>query len=872
MLRINEISSPAKAASYYRSADYYVDGESMPAFWHGKAAERLGLSGEVRFDDFSSLCNNRDPSTGERLTAAKGKRRVGYDFTFSVPKSVSLAYSLGQDEEVADALRGAVGDTMAEVERELSARVRKGGQNVDRTTGNMAWVDFLHTTSRPVGRMPDPHLHVHAVAMSLTFDEGEGEWKAGQFGDLKRNAPYFQAAFRAHLANRLQDLGYAIERSRDDFEIAGAPRHAIAEFSRRTSLIEAMAERLGIVSAEAKSKLGATTREVKRGELSKSELVEAWGSRLTSDEIQGIRTARGEPVRRESRTSEAVTSALSHLLERSATAEERQVATEALKFGLGAVEPEAIWKELNGRDLIRGEIKGLNLVSTQQVADEERRIVAFATNGIGACRPLGRMGADVPEFLTPTQAAAVEHAWRSTDRVTLIRGVAGSGKTTLLRSLLEQSSVPSVVLAPSAEASRGVLRRDGFAEAETLAKFLQSEEMQQRAANGLIVLDEASLAGSRDIAKLFQTAEEIDSRLLLLGDRRQHKSVSRGDVLKLLEDHARLSIAEVSEIKRQTGKYRNAVAAASQGDVAEAFRQLDKLGWVKEGRQSLVDDYMQAKKDGKSVLVVSPTHAEGNAIASAIRERLKAEGEITGPDRECYQLLPIRFTEAERGRAEFLEDGMIAQFHKAGAGYRAGSRVIVTPENRDRLAQAAERLSMYREAAVPLAKGDEIRITGNGWSEDEHRLNNGAVYKVGGFAANGGIKLDNGWTLAPDFGHLASGVVTSHASQGRTVDRVLISQSSESFPASGKEQFYASISRGREGATVYTDDKKKLRAAIAHSDDRVLATDLMKSRKRSIRSRIDKHIAFMRDAAARTIEAAKETLYASRPDYRAAER
>lgn len=180
---------------------------------------------------------------------------------------------------------------------------------------------------------------------------------------------------------------------------------------------------------------------------------------------------------------------------------------------------------------------------------------------------------------------------------------------------------------------------------------------------------------------------------------------------------------------------------------------------------------------------------------------------------------------------------------------------------------------MYREAAVPLAKGDEIRITGNGWSEDEHRLNNGAVYKVAGFASNGGIKLDNGWTLSPDFGHVASGVVTSHASQGRTVDRVLISQSSESFPASGKEQFYVSVSRGREGATIYTDDKRKLRDAISHSDDRVLATDLLKARKRTFRSRIEKHLTFVRDAAARTVEAVKETIHAAqRENYRTAER
>jgi hypothetical protein len=165
-------------------------------------------------------------------------------------------------------------------------------------------------------------------------------------------------------------------------------------------------ERLGIVSVEAKAKLGATTREAKRKESSLAELLDAWTNRLESGELDAIRLARGQAPPIANREGEAVSWALAHLLERSATAEERQVATEALKFGLGSVSPDEVWKEMNRRDLIRGEVQGRKLVSTQRVADEERRIAAFATNGIGACRPLGRMDAKVPEFLTPTQRAA----------------------------------------------------------------------------------------------------------------------------------------------------------------------------------------------------------------------------------------------------------------------------------------------------------------------------------------------------------------------------------------------------------------------------------------------------------------------------------
>ncbi len=88
--------------------------------------------------------------------------------------------------------------------------------------------------------------------------------------------------------------------------------------------------------------------------------------------------------------------------------------------------------------------------------------------------------------------------------------------------------------------------------------------------------------------------------------------------------------------------------------------------------------------------------------------------------------------------------------------------------------------------------------------------------------------LDNGWTVGKGFSHWAHGyVVTSHASQGKTVDRVFVGQSSQSFPASSREQFYVSCSRARERVTIYTDDKVDLKEAINQSDERVSATEFV---------------------------------------------
>jgi hypothetical protein len=140
-----------------------------------------------------------------------------------------------------------------------------------------------------------------------------------------------------------------------------------------------------------------------------------------------------------------------------------------------------------------------------------------------------------------------------------------------------------------------------------------------------------------------------------------------------------------------------------------------------------------------------------------------------------------------------------------------------------------------------------VRVTQNGFTLDrKHRLNNGAVYAVAGFTPGGDIRLDNGWVVGREFGFLAHAyAVTSHASQGRDVDRVFIAQGAESFPASSREQFYVSVSRGKEQAVVYTDDKAALRRAVLRGEDRLSATELMHRRKPSRLARLRRRVAFL---------------------------
>ncbi|MCB9352239.1 MAG: relaxase domain-containing protein [Lewinellaceae bacterium] len=77
--------------------------------------------------------------------------------------------------------------------------VRARGRNENRLTENLVWGTFTHEDARPVGGIPDPHLHQHVFVFNATYDKKEERFKAAQFGDIKANAPYFEAAFHSRL-------------------------------------------------------------------------------------------------------------------------------------------------------------------------------------------------------------------------------------------------------------------------------------------------------------------------------------------------------------------------------------------------------------------------------------------------------------------------------------------------------------------------------------------------------------------------------------------------------------------------------------------------------------------------------------------------
>lgn len=849
MLRIQPIADAKAAETYYSKSDggYYLSADDLHREWVGRGAELLGLKGAPDFAQFKRLIHGLDPHSGDQLTAKLVDHRIpAWDVNLHCAKGVTTALEQG-DARIQKAFWDATREAIADMEEIATTRVRKSGQQSDRITGNLVGYAVEHPETRPArdDQMPDWHRHIHVVLFNLTRDETEGEWKAVKFRPIMDQRKYFDRRFNMRFASKVADLGYQVETLWEDdakggrkykgWDIKGIPESVIKKFSRRSLEIEQLAGTLGIDDPVARDKLGATSRLHKRDDLTLGELREYWNRRISGDEAEEIaetigRATQGANPPPERNVAKGVAYALQHHFEKQSVVDVRDIAVTAMERSMGGALPEEIEPEARKQGLLVKDGEA----TTREVLAEESRVIACAREGRGRCRPIARDYRIHRDWLDKDQKRAVRHILTSSDKYMLIRGFAGTGKTTAMEEASEgiaSAGKRVVALAQSTDAV-GVLHKSGFPEAGTIAGFLASKEAQTAAMGQILFIDEGSQIGSKTMRQLVDLTEKLDMRMVIFGDKRQHGSVERGAMLRVLEDFAGVPVVELTEIRRQTGQYKDAVAAIAKGDVATGYGILNDLNWIEQTADNLplIEEYMDALHSKKSVLVVAPTHAEGNAITAELRTRLKEEGFIGREEHSFETLKPLGWSDAERGDLDRYAGDEVLQCHRNSASFRAGRRYSVSDLESAAGKVKAEHFAVYRRDQISLAVGDTIRITANGKDKtDTHKLANGSLYNVTGFTKEGDVTLSNGWILDKSFGHLSHGLVTtSYASQGKTVDRVLISMGSESLPAISMQQFYVSASRGRESLRVFSDmNPAQLGEAIGRSDNRKSATEFV---------------------------------------------
>jgi hypothetical protein len=246
---------------------------------------------------------------------------------------------------------------------------------------------------------------------------------------------------------------------------------------------------------------------------------------------------------------------------------------------------------------------------------------------------------------------------------------------------------------------------------------------------------------------------------------------------------------------------------------------------------------VKALAQNQSALLVAPTWNEIEAVTEQVRAVLKTSGRLAGEEKEFQVFDSLSWTEAQKNDARQYRPGMAIQFHRRKAGFAKGETVaVVAVENNSIKVQRTDgsenvfqldrdfaSFDVGEKRKLKVAAGDKLLLQAN-WPK---KFVNGELVEVKAIQG-GSLVLADGRMISENYRTFTHGyAVTSHAAQGKTVDEVLVVASSRSLPAINQQQFYVSISRGRERCQVFTDDSDLLRSHVTHSSARLAAVEVV---------------------------------------------
>jgi ATP-dependent exoDNAse (exonuclease V) alpha subunit len=438
--------------------------------------------------------------------------------------------------------------------------------------------------------------------------------------------------------------------------------------------------------------------------------------------------------------------------------------------------------------------------------------------------------------LSDNQRAAVDQILSSRDQVKALEGVAGAGKTTSLlavRQAAEREGYAVEGFAPTSRAAQKLA--EAGIESSTLQRYLARGEDQNDGQKRLYVLDESSLASTKQMNEFLHRLKGND-RVLLVGDTRQHQAVEAGTPYQQLQE-AGIQTARLDEIVRQKDPaLKEVVEHLSHGNVREAIEKLDVQGRVHEipdRGERLKEIAREYAKQPEGTLVVSPDNQSRMEINRIIHAEMQKTGQVDHRERNGRVLVARQeITGADRQWAEQYTQGDVVRYTKGSKTYGIDSGeyarvervnakenvVTVAKQSGEHVSYDPRRLqgvTLYRETERSFAQGDRIQFTAP--NREQHIANRelGTIEKIDD-TGNLQVRLDSGRTVAfnvKENPHLDYGyAVTSHSSQGQTADRVLVHVDTEQAGEKlvNRRLAYVAVSRGRYDAQLYTNDKTRL--------------------------------------------------------------
>jgi ATP-dependent exoDNAse (exonuclease V) alpha subunit len=547
---------------------------------------------------------------------------------------------------------------------------------------------------------------------------------------------------------------------------------------------------------------------------------------------------------------------------------------DALKRAMGEAPLSRIQQEFNreieGGGLIRKESRsgiGRSFTTDEMIALERDNIrlmrgtqdqyPALASSGIR------REIEQEYGYLSSSQHRAVQEVLSGRDQIAALEGVAGAGKTTSLNAIRDAAEREGYSVEGFAPTSRAAhkLGEAGIS-SSTLQHHLAQERQADTGEKHLYVIDESSLASTRQINEFLHRLGERD-RVLLVGDVRQHEAVEAGRPYYQLQQ-AGMRTAHLDEIVRQTDPaLKEAVEQLARGEIRAAIDNLDRQGRIQqiEDREerfhAIAQDYA---RHPQGTLVVSPDNRSRRELNALIHHELQERGQVQTPE-QTFRVLEARqeLTGADRAWAEQYAPGDVLRYSRGSrvVGVNAGEYATVANTDAKQNLLTVERedsqhvtydprrlqgVSVYREAERDFAEGDRVQFTAP--SKELHVANRelGTIVRLderGDLA----VHTDSGRLVEFQLKahpHLDYGyAVTSHSSQGQTADRVLIhADTEESVHLVNSRMAYVAVSRSRYDAQIYTNDKSELAEHLSRDVSRHTAIDAMQEHPMDLGERI----------------------------------
>lgn len=717
------LTDPAAAVSYYEADDYYTVDAKAPSRWHGRGADALDLHGEVDPKTFAAMLEGKIADGTLIGTTRHGTRehKLGWDMTFSAPKSVSTLALVAGDRRLLDAHDRAVAVALNYAERYIAVtRVRDGKTVEPVATGNLIVATFPHFTARATeDRLPDPQVHTHSVILNMTQRE-DGQWRSIESRPLYRMQKDIGAIYHFELAAEARALGYTVTIAPDStFEIDGVPQHVRDGFSARSAQIVAALDARGknraTASAAQKATIALDTRAPKEA-VDHQHLAASWRERadtlgFSEDVRRGIvagaeaRAAELPTLGTRARmhaADQAVADAAAHISERdavfTAAALERHAGNAARGHATNSDIVAAIARAERKQALIirtaPNAAKGAIGYATAEAVVIEQRMLAHEAQGRATFVPLHDR-IDAARIVATAELASAEqgHTWtqgqRDATRGLLlsraatngVQGSAGTAKTTtVLKAYARAARAQGLnvrAIAPTATAAT-TLANAIDAEPMTVAMLLTGAGTKDDVeyAREAWIVDEASMLSARDAEQVLASAHASGARVILVGDVDQLGSVEAGRAFGQLQE-AGMPTHVLDEIVRQTNAHtRRAVEAMLAGDAAAAFAALDAGGGVvieqrdDQTRHAIIahDFARLSPKERVNTLVLDPTREGRQRLTNAIRAALITDGTLGREAIATTVLEPRGLTRAQAKRAASYTPGDVVTFREGAKG------------------------------------------------------------------------------------------------------------------------------------------------------------------------------------------------------------